>query len=110
MISGHAAATSNTLFAGEADRDRLRGVRAIAEEVECRHARNLAGRTDTAISQATTVPFGAGPGVQETLSAPVAPVPIEVDSAGEDKRLETEAAATAGDLSTSAATPDAGIR
>ena len=106
MISGHAAATSHTLFAGGDDRDRLRGIRELASEIECRHARSLAG-ADTAISQATTVPFGIRTGAdsQETVVPPVLAVDIEVDESGEDK----DGAVTTRDASTAVATPEAGI-
>ena len=107
MISGHAAATSNTLFASEGGIDRLRGIREIAGEIECRHARAIAGGMDTAISQATTVPFGgvAGPDSQDTVPPPTPAQDIEVDASGDDK-ID---AATTRDASTAVPTPEAGI-
>ena len=109
MISGHSAATSKTLFAGGGEGDRLSGIRNIAESLECPHSRLLARGADTAISQATTVPFGgiARPDSQETEHTSEHAVDIEVGSAGEDK--DNDAVATAGDASTSVATPEGGI-
>ena len=108
MISGHAAATapaSSSLRGGEGVRPM--GTLDNVGDLECRHARSLAGGLDTAISQATTVPFGggAGPDSQDTVAHPEPAEAIEVDDTGDDK----DGVATAKDLSTAAPTPEAGI-
>ena len=108
MISGHAASASGPPSTGDGGEGLLSGSRERSGDVECRHARALAVGLDTAISQATTVPFGirAGPDSQETLAPPGQVDAIEVDDTGGDDK---DASMTARDVSTAAATPDAGI-
>ena len=108
MISGHAASASGPPFTSDGGEGFLRGGREAAGAVECQHARAIAVGMDTAISQATTVPFGrkAGPDSRETLDPPEPIDAIEVDDTGDDDK---DASMTARDASTAAATPEAGI-
>ena len=79
---------------------------AVAATIECPHSRSLAVGRDTAISQATTVPFGfpvAEPDSQATEHVEE----IEVDEEGESKA--NDVAATAGEGSTFANSPEGGV-
>ena len=107
MISGHAASAPAIPSLDDGVGDPSRRNRESIGDIECRHARAIAVGLDTAISQATTVPFGgrAGPDSQETLTPPGPADAIEVDDTGDDK----DDAVTARDASTAAATPEAGI-
>ena len=62
MISGHAAVSSRTLFAGPASADPSFAAGIFSEELESPHARLLArGGVDTAISRRRRFPLDLDP-------------------------------------------------